>query len=234
MAQRPLLREGGASACSNDLPNDLHHPKSILVGRSCSSFESTRLYDVEMEEPYVIAINAVSGGGKTEIARLVHTSLPSSTLFCFDDFDETNVYPDDFYEWYQRGANLLEFDCPGLSAAIEEEIRAQNSRYLILDYPFGRDHPRLRERIDLSVFIDTPLDVAMARRILRDSLCSTQVTTEKQIADLKKELIHYLSKGRLVYLTTDVHKKDSDLIVDGLASAEAIRDEILAAVRLRR
>src|SRR5262245_53390959 len=113
-----------------------------------------------MKEPYVIAINAVSGGGKTEIAKLVHASLPSATLFCFDDFDETNVYPDDFYDWSCRGGNLLEFDCPGMSAAVEDEIRRRRSRYIILDYPFGRDHPRLQEHINLSVFIDTPLDVA--------------------------------------------------------------------------
>src|SRR5262245_26712405 len=177
-----------------------------------------------MKAPYIIAINAVSGGGKTEVAKLVHASLPSSTLFGFDEFDETNVYPDDFYDWYCRGGNLLEFDCPGMGAAVEKEIAAQNSRYIVLDYPFGRDHPRFRDRIDFSVFIDTPLDVAMARRILRDGLCGDE---------LRKDLNHYLRKGRHVYLTTDVHKNDSDLIVDGWQSAEAIRDRILAATKAR-
>jgi uridine kinase len=154
-------------------------------------------------------------------------------LFCFDDFDETNVYPDDFYDWYGRGGNLLEFDCPGMGAAVEEAIRAQNSRYIVLDYPFGRDHPRFRERIDLSVFIDTPLDVAMARRILRDGLRDSSVSAEKRIDDLRKDLNHYLCKGRHVYLTTDVHKNASDLIVDGWNTVEAIRDEILGAIHAR-
>ena len=47
----------------------------------------------------MIAIGAISGGGKTSLAALVHESLPNSALFCFDEFDATNVYPPDFYEW---------------------------------------------------------------------------------------------------------------------------------------
>jgi hypothetical protein len=83
------------------------------------------------------------------------------------------------------------------------------------------------------VFIDTPLGVAMARRILRDALCESNVSPEKRIDDLRKELNHYLCKGRHVYLTTDIHKQGSDLIVDGWHSPEAIRDEIIAAIHAR-
>jgi hypothetical protein len=39
-------------------------------------------------------------------------------VYCFDDFDETNVYPEDFYEWWKRGAELREFDCPGMRKAV--------------------------------------------------------------------------------------------------------------------
>jgi uridine kinase len=76
-----------------------------------------------MKRTCVIAINSVSGGGKTSLARLVQESLPDATLFCFDDFDATNVYPDDYYDWWVRGGNLEEFDCPGMRAAVDGEIR---------------------------------------------------------------------------------------------------------------
>src|SRR4026208_1002711 len=104
-----------------------------------------------MKKPYVIAINAVSGGGKTALAKLVHESLPDSALFCFDDFDATNVYPTDYYDWYIRGGDLEEFDCPGMKSAVDEEIRRGEKQYIVMDYPFGRDHSRFREDIDLSV-----------------------------------------------------------------------------------
>ena len=71
-----------------------------------------------MKRPYIIAINAVSGGGKTALARAVNQSLPSSALYCFDDFGESNVLPDDFYEWWRRGADVAEFDCPGMYSAV--------------------------------------------------------------------------------------------------------------------
>src|SRR5678816_1939533 len=90
-----------------------------------------------MKRPYVIAINAVSGGGKTTLANLVHESLPNSALFCFDDFDATNVYPTDYYEWYIRGGNLEEFDCPGMRAAVDAELHRGEKQYIVMDYPFG-------------------------------------------------------------------------------------------------
>ena len=168
-----------------------------------------------MKSPLVIAINAVSGGGKTSLATLVHKSLPNSALFCFDDFDATNVYVDDFYEWYIRGGNLEEFDCPGMKAAVDEEIRSSKKHYIVMDYPFGRDHSRFRDAIDLSVWVDTPLDVAMARRILRDFMSLTDDTSAREQLDrIKEDLNHYLAKGRHVYLD-DRHLKTCDLVLDG-------------------
>ena len=75
-----------------------------------------------MKKPYIIAINSVSGGGKTSLAKLLQQSLSGSVAFCFDDFDETNLYPEDFYEWWKRGAPLHQFDCLGMRKAVDDEI----------------------------------------------------------------------------------------------------------------
>ena len=40
--------------------------------------------------------------------------------------------------------------------------------YVVADAPLGRAHSDSGRFIDLMVFIDTPLDIAMARRTLRD------------------------------------------------------------------
>src|SRR5262245_48019203 len=121
-----------------------------------------------MNRPFVIAVNSIAGGGKTSLTKLLHECLPNSTFFCFDDYDSSNLYPTDFHDWHRRGGNLEEFDCLGMKAAVDAEIQKAAVKYIILDYPFGRDHSRFRDVIDLSIYIDTPLDVAMARRILRD------------------------------------------------------------------
>jgi len=183
--------------------------------------------------PYVIAVNAVSGGGKTALAKLLRDSLPA-TLFCFDDFDDTNVHPGDLYDWWKRGANLLEFDCPGMSDAVEHALNDHGVAYVVLDYPFGRDHPRFREIIDLSVFIDTPLDIAMARRILRDYVQDSGVSAGEALNRLREEMEHYVWKARHPYLDTYRHKETSDLILNGWGTLEEWRDHVLARIRSSR
>jgi uridine kinase len=182
-----------------------------------------------MRKPYVVAINAISGGGKTSLATLLHESLPDSSLFCFDDFDSTNVYPPDYHEWWAMGGNLEEFDCPGMRAAVDVEIRTGRKRYIVMDYPFGRDHSRFRDVIDLSVWIETPLDVAMARRIRRDFVSQTTLSAPELQDRLKTELDQYLGGGRPLYLD-DRHMKTADLVLDGSKSLQDLRDSILEAL----
>jgi uridine kinase len=184
-------------------------------------------------KPYVIAINAVSGGGKTALARLLQESLPASMLFCFDDFDETNKYPNDYYEWWNRGANLLEFDCLGMWQAVDDEIQRSRVDYIILDYPFGRDHPRFRDVIDLSVYVDTPLDIAMARRLVRDHQALPGEPASEVASRLRAEMLYYVEKGRRVYLDTERHKTNSDLILDGRQSLEELAVQILVHIQGR-
>jgi uridine kinase len=179
-----------------------------------------------MARPYVISVNAVSGGGKTTLARILETSLPAA-LFCFDDFDDTNVHPDDLYEWTNRGANLLEFDSPGMRDAVHAALRGELVRYIVLDYPFGRDHPQFRDVIDLSIFIDTPLDIAMARRILRDRTPDSASSAETVLKDLRNELVHYIAKARPPYLNSYRHRATCDLVLDGLATPEEWGNQVL-------
>lgn len=73
--------------------------------------------------------------------------------------------------------------------------------------------------IDITVFIDTPLDIAMARRIMRDCKNSS---TESIIADME----NYLSSGRRGYVEMlRTRKTNSDIIVDGtLSIAKLVRE----------
>ena len=176
-----------------------------------------------MNQPFVVSINSVSGGGKTALATALHRSLPQSALFCFDDFDDSNIYPEDLYEWSRRGADVTEFDCSGMRNAVDEEIQRGKAKQIILDYPFGRRHPRFADIIDLAVFIDTPLDIALARRILRDY----SVENQEVLENLWSELTHYLEKARHPYLDTYKDKEVSDLILDGCCSLDNLKSEVL-------
>jgi len=187
-----------------------------------------------MKKPYVIAINAVSGGGKTALAKLLASSLPKASLFCFDDLDASNLHPADFYEWTKRGSDLLEFDCQGIAEAVGNEIAGGSSEFIVLDYPFGRDHPRFQNQIDLSVFIDTPLDIALARRVLRDHLEIPDISAEERLKGLKGEMSHYIDKARHVYLGACRRKDTCDLVLDGWTSLEKLRDKIVAHIMAKQ
>ena len=91
-------------------------------------------------------------------------------------------------------------------------IKEASARYVIFDYPFGRLHSAFKDVIDLAVYVDAPLDVAMARRLLRDMPSDAG---ESQVW-IKEELRNYLSVGRKAYLEMDKQVKPScDLLVDG-------------------
>jgi uridine kinase len=115
--------------------------------------------------------------------------------------------------------------------AVERAMNDDEIAYIVLDYPFGRDHSSFSEIIDLSVFIDTPLDIAMARRILRDSIPESGLTAAETLSRLRKDLEHYVAKSRLPYLDTYRHKGTSDLILNGYGSLEEWRDLVLERVR---
>ena len=114
--------------------------------------------------------------------------------------------------------------------AVDEEIQRGKAKQIILDFPFGRRHPRFADIIDLDVFIDTPLDVAMARRILRDCFGETRKSSEEALEDLRAELTHYLVKARFPFLDACKARDASDLILDGWSSLDDLKTEVLGRI----
>ncbi len=94
--------------------------------------------------------------------------------------------------------------------------------YLILDYPFAYCHDTIKPYIDAAFFIDTPLDIALARRILRDM-------RDASADEIRHDLEMYLKYMRIAFVQM---QKDilpsSDYVIDGTLSAEEIVNEIAA------
>ncbi|ALA51870.1 hypothetical protein KHT88_11095 [Alkalihalobacillus clausii] len=161
-------------------------------------------------KPRVISIAAVSGGGKTTITNQLLKHLNKSIPLYFDDY-EFEECPEDICKWVDEGADYNEWNLTPLIQDIKLLINehTQSLNYILLDYPFAYLHNRMGEYIDFSIYIDTPLDIAMARRILRDF-------SESPIDDVRNDLTNYLSRGRTAYLEMErTVKPNSDIVIDG-------------------
>lgn len=178
-----------------------------------------------MKRPYSIAIAAVSGGGKTTTIQLLNEELPKSTALFFDDYKFEG--PDDLIEWVHQGADYNTWKLTPLikDLKIKLENKDVQNDYIFLDYPFAYLNKEMNEFIDLTIFIDTPLDVAMARRILRDY-------NDSNAEGIRLNMQSYLSGAREAYLAMlNTVRPDSDVIIDGTQGKEEIIESIKQIIK---
>ncbi|WP_252969444.1 hypothetical protein [Eubacterium ventriosum] len=78
----------------------------------------------------------------------------------------------------------------------------------------------MRDYIDCAIFIDTPLDITMARRVLRDMKNATG-------EEIRKEMEIYLRYARIAYIQMlkDI-LPSSDYVIDGTKELAEKTDEI--------
>ncbi|MFJ8089885.1 hypothetical protein ACIQ7N_17000 [Lysinibacillus sp. NPDC095746] len=158
------------------------------------------------KQPLVIAIAAVSGGGKTTISTHLNERLQNSKILFFDEYDFDG--PDDIIDWIDNGANYDEWNLAPLIRDLEG-LLTEPLDYIVLDFPFAYKHSKTSKFFDFTVFIDTPLDIAMARRVSRDFKNST-------VENILMDMEGYISQGRRGYLEMlETIKPNSDIIVDG-------------------
>lgn len=172
----------------------------------------------KIKAPLVIAIASVSGGGKTTIVTQLTEQLQNSKALFFDDYDFEG--PDDDLEWVDHGANYDEWNLTPFIRDLEE-LLAEPLDYILLDFPFAYQQSQTSKLIDLAVFIDTPLDIALTRRMTRDFKDSS---TEEIMLYME----HYVAQGRRAYLVMlQTIKPNSDLVVDGTLSVADITNLII-------
>ena len=188
----------------------------------------------------VIGITSVSGGGKTAVTRRLVEALGDAVAIHFDDYDDTNVHPADIQRWFADGADYNAYETPvfnrhlqalkaGDSICYPTGALVEPAGYVVADAPLGRAHAASGSLIGLLIFIDTPLDVAMARRVLRD------MDVAARWEQVKAQLAGYEAEARPVYEHFQARMRaDSDLIVDGTLGLDLVVERIRAEVEARR
>lgn len=126
----------------------------------------------------VIAIAAPPGAGKTALAHALAAQLPGALALEHDHYEAfTSRSPQEVEAWLDAGGDYASIDVSALMADLETlkaggEIldRATGrpgraARFIVVETPFGRAHPAMRPHIDFLVWVETPADLALARRL---------------------------------------------------------------------
>lgn len=175
----------------------------------------------------IISVSAVTAGGKTTVVNAIKDRLPRTASLHFDDYSfEGEV--EDFSKWISEGADVHVWDLSPLKADIERIIRSGEYDYLLLDYPFAYQHQMIKDYLDCCIFINTPLDIALARRVLRDM-------KEATADEIRNEMDTYLKYARIAYVQMlKDHLPSSDYVIDGTLSIEEIVNEIAEKIAYRK
>lgn len=187
-----------------------------------------------MKKPFVISISGISGSGKTTIADILKQRLQYTETIYFDSIP-VDFLGRDYCEWSESGADCNEWN---LKPIIDIIIRLlENSPdYIILDYPFGKVHRDIGSYVDFSVWIDIPLDISLARRVLRDFTRRSEKRRplKGNISDeISSYLDFYLARHRDTYFRhIETIKPFADLVVDGAKSPDEIVCEIIKAIQI--
>lgn len=171
----------------------------------------------------IIAIGAVTAGGKTTLVNAIKDKLTRTASLHFDDYSFDGKV-NDFYKWVSDGANYNVWDLSPLKADIEKIINSDRYDYLLLDYPFAYQNKMIKDYLDCCIFIDTPLDIALARKVLRDM-------KESSADDIRYEMDVYLKYARIAYvqMLQDI-LPISDYVIDGTKELKIIINEAMEII----
>jgi len=179
------------------------------------------------------------------MAELV-ARLGNANALSLDDYESSSIYPP-VREWLEGGADPNQFQTPRFVAdalALTEGKsifhpltgqQIQPTSYLLLEEHFGRARAGMRDLIDFLVYLDIPLEVAHARKLLRkNDFLPWEDNPPVFIQNLRDHLNWYTAFGRSFYIAVKTMAvKDCDLLVDGMLSTEQIADQVIEALNKR-
>jgi uridine kinase len=184
----------------------------------------------------VIAVAAPPGGGKTTLVRRLSARLGGAPTLHYDDYEQiTRRSPAEVEAWLDRGAPADEVPLPNFAQALID-LKQGSARHVILDFLLARAHAPTARHIDLLIWIETPLDIALART-LREQVALARKAPPAGAAHFIHWLAGYLdSYTRVMYRGYELQRATvrplADIVLDGALPPDRLAE--LATVEVLR
>lgn len=192
-------------------------------------------------EAVVIAISGPSAAGKTTLVAKVAALLGNATTLSYDHYGAVAHWHPDIRQWVEEGCDPNQWvSIPQLV----EDVRAlragravvsprngqvvEPAHYLVMEEPFGRDRDELAPLIDFVAHIAIPLDIALCRKLLRES--ANPALRFDPLVFAQEYLTERIGE---FYRRQQQVSEHADLVVDGLQPPDELAEAIAAQVRLR-
>jgi len=100
---------------------------------------------------------------------------------------------------------------------------------IVVEEPFGRSRPEFGVLIDFVAVLDTPLEVALARRLLRELRCGEKSEPDSLSSRHIGFLEAYLKGVRDLYVAVQrLAVQQADVVIDGLLAPADLVDKIIS------
>jgi uridine kinase len=195
---------------------------------------------------YVVGVAGPVGGGKTSLVSGITRILGNATVIHMDDYEEYTTQPvGEVLELLKSGADYDVLKMGNLAKDLQSlkfgrevfspttQFPVCPSKYIIFETQFGREHRATGQWIDLLLWIDLPLDIALARKLKQftaDVSGNDRDARLSFVQFLDEYLESYLlAVGELLEMQKRTVRVNADAIINGRASKEEI---IATAVEL--
>ena len=102
-------------------------------------------------KPFIFAVNAISGGGKTTTTRELQKRMPNAKALYFDDRNyDSDSGIEDTVKWINNGADVDLWNLKRLADDIDK-LKQENLDFIIMDYPFDYRHKLIGPYLNYSI-----------------------------------------------------------------------------------